>query len=42
MNVYYLIKVIKKMFDCFLLAGKKFCPQVHVESLGLSREPSEA
>lgn len=42
MNVCYLIKVIKKMLDCFLLAGKKFCSQGLVESLGLSREPSEA
>lgn len=42
MNVYCLIKVIKTMLDCFLLAGTKFCPQDLVESLGLLREPSEA
>lgn len=42
MNVHYLIKTIKTMLACFLLAGKKFCPQDLVESLGLLREPSEA
>lgn len=42
MNVHYLIKVIKKMLDCFLLAGKKYCPQDLVESLVLLRDPSEA